>query len=154
MKRRRPGWLVLAARAHEALMQHRCRLAEQARAEARDAEQRNRAAARAVEEVCADWAAARRHAALDPALDLAYGAYHLRVSRQACGARDQHGMAEVQVEHATAALKAAHDMNQVLDELLARREREQTVADRTQELRSVTESWILTRQHQLKGASE
>lgn len=154
MTRHKRGWFALAARAHEALVQYHCLLTDQARKDASHAEQRSRTAAQAVAAVSADWVARRQHAGLDPALDLAYAAYHRQLSQQAAGIRDQHRLAEAQVDHATAELKAAHGMSQVLAELLIRREREQAVTAGKQDLQVVTEAWILTRQHQRKGVGE
>jgi hypothetical protein len=151
---RKKGWLPIAARAHEALVQHHRLLADQARRDAVDAEQHRVQASSAVTALSADWSARRRQGVMDPTLDHAYIAFHGQLSRQEAAAENVHREAQASLDRATAALHSAHGTSQVLDELLARREIEQAIAIGKSELQVSTESWLLANQHQLREQSE
>lgn len=148
--KRQKGWLPMAARAHEILTHHHRRVADEARQDAAAAEQRSQAALQAETSVKADWAARRRHAAMDPALDQAYVAYHRQLAQQATQLDEEHHAAEITLDRATAELRATHGTHQMLDELITRREREHTVAAGKHELQATSETWLLAKQHQLK----
>lgn len=138
-------WLKTAARAHAALTQHRLHVTEQARTAANTAEQRAMAAASDVHELAQGWTARRQRGQVDTSLDQAYADFHRHLAARSALCDEAASQANTTLASVTADLRMAHGTTQVLEEILARRQKEQVVEDTKKELQGLGESWLLAR---------